>query len=187
MRVIIARMTSKQVEKLEKAEWWGRIQEAFREYPAQLQVIRTIFKYGLRVGENGKIMCGNIKVPSIQVAKEAGVDRRTVETTARSILSDERLKAIFSNLEPVPYLKNVAQYLGLGVIEITAKDATKPGIIHEVSGVLSKFKISVRQAVTDDPYLVALPKLTIVTDRPVKGRVIEALRNLHSVQSVVVY
>jgi hypothetical protein len=84
-------------------------------------------------------------------------------------------------------LKGVAQQLGLGVIEILPKDAAKPGILSEVSSVISKFGISIRQAVADDPYFVAQPKLTLITDEPVKGEVIEALRKIRSVQSVIVY
>ncbi|MEM0358402.1 MAG: chorismate mutase [Candidatus Hadarchaeales archaeon] len=187
MRVIISRSTQKQAERLRGPEWWEHLNRVFREYPAQLQVAKVLFSHGLRVGEGGKVMCKNLRVPSVQVAKEAGVDRRTVETTAMTLLGDEKLGPLFSNLEPFPYLKTVAHHLGLGVVEITAEDATKPGILHEVAEVLSKFKVSVRQVVADDPYLVPFPKITIVTDQPLKGKVIEELRALPSVHSVIVY
>jgi chorismate mutase len=187
MRVIISRMTQKQAERLERPEWWERLNRVFREYPAQLKVAKVLFARGLRVEREGKIMCGEMRVPSIQVAREAGVDRRTVEMTARTLLKDEKLGPLFSNLQPLPYLKGVAHHLGLGVVEITAEDATKPGILHEVAEVLSRFRVSVRQVVADDPHLVPYPKLTVVTDRPLKGRVIEELRALPSVQSVIVY
>lgn len=187
MRVIISRMVQKQAERLERPEWWEHLNRVFRDYPAQLKVAKVLFSRGLRVGKGGKIFCGDMRVPSIQVAREAGVDRRTVEMTARTLLEDEKLGPLFSNLQPLPYLKGVAHHLGLGVVEITAEDATKPGILHEVAGVLSKFRVSVRQVVADDPHLVPYPKLTVVTDRPLKGRVIEELRALPSVQSVIVY
>lgn len=187
MRVIISRATQKQAERLERAEWWDHLNRVFRDYPAQLRVAKVLFSHGLRVGEGGKVMCRNLRVPSLQVAREAGVDRRTVETTALTLLRDEKLGPLFSNLEPLPYLKSVAHHLGLGVVEITAEDPTKPGILHEVAEVLSKSRVSVRQVAADDPHLVPFPKITVVTDRPLKGKVIEELRALPSVQSVIVY
>ena len=75
----------------------------------------------------------------------------------------------------------------MGVIEILPKDAAKHGIISEVTGAISRFGISIRQAVADDPHFIVQPKLTLITDKPVRGKVIEALRKLPSVQSVIVY
>ena len=187
MRLVIAHMGGAQRERVGGVRMWGRIQEAFKDYPAQLSVARVLFKYGLRVREGGEVACGDIRIPSIQVAREAGVDRRVVDATAKTILKRRGVREIFENLEPIPYLKGVAQRLGMGVIEILPEDATRPGIISEVTRVLSKSGISIRQAVADDPYFVAQPKLTIITDEPVRGDVIEALRKLPSVQSVIVY
>lgn len=187
MRVIVSRMARKQAERLERPEWWEHLNRVFGDYPGQLKVVRVLFSRGLRVGEDGKILCGDMRIPSTQVAKEAGVDRRTVEMTARTLLRDEKLRPLFSHLEPMPYLRGVAHHLGLGVVEITAEDATKPGILHEVAEVLARFRVSVRQMVADDPHLIPLPRLTVVTDRPLPGEVIEELRALPSVRSVIVY
>ncbi|KUO41716.1 MAG: amino acid-binding protein [Hadesarchaea archaeon DG-33-1] len=166
---------------------WAQVQKAFEGYPAQLNVARVLFGYGLRVRKDGEIACGDIRIPAVQIAKEAGVDRRAVDATAQAILKKKELRNIFINLRPIAYLKGVAQQLGLGVIEILPKDAAKPGIISDVTGAVSKFGISIRQAVADDPYFTAQPKFTIITDDPVGGKVIDALRKLPSVQSVIVY
>ncbi|KUO42762.1 MAG: amino acid-binding protein [Hadesarchaea archaeon YNP_N21] len=166
---------------------WAEVAKAFERHPAQLNVVRLLFKYGLRVREDGEIACGSIRIPSVQIAREAGVDRRVVDATARRILGDEKLISIFGNLEPLAYLKGVAHRLGLGVIEILPKDAAKPGIISEVTGVISRFGISIRQAVADDPFFTPQPKLTIITDEPVPGKVIDELRKLPTVRSVIVY
>lgn len=187
MRLVIAHMAGAEFERVGGVRMWTKVQEAFKDYPAQLSVAKVLFRYGLRVRENGEIACGDIRIPSIQVAKEAEVDRRVVDATARTILRNEELRGIFENLQPTVYLKGVAQRLGMGVIEIIPKDATRPGIISEVTRVLSKSGISIRQAVADDPYFVAQPKLTLITDEPVKGRVIESIRKLPSVQSLIVY
>lgn len=187
MRLVMAQMAGEERERLGGAGMWSKIQKEFEDYPAQLSVARVLFKYGLRVREDGEIACGDIRIPAVQIAKEAGVDRRVVDATAKRILKDKKLGGIFRNLEPLAYLKGVAQELGLGVIEILPENAAKPGIIKEVTGVISKFGISIRQAVADDPFFVPQPKLTIITDEPLRGAVIEALRKLPSVRSVVVY
>jgi len=47
--------------------------------------------------------------------------------------------------------------------------------------------LSVRQSITDDPYFTAQPKLTIITNEVIPGELIEDLRELPSVESVIVY
>jgi len=187
MRLVIAHMAGAERERVGGAGMWAKVQGTFADFPAQLSVARVLFKYGLRVREDGEIACGDIRIPAVQIAREAGVDRRAVEATIQTILKNEALRGIFENLEPIAYLKGVAQQLGLGVIEILPKDADRPGIISEVTGAISRFGISIRQAVADDPHFIVQPKLTLITDEPVRGKVIEALRKLPSVQSVIVY
>lgn len=187
LRLVMAQMAGEERERLGIAGMWSRVQKVFEDYPAQLSVARVLFRYGLRVRDDGEIACSDIRIPSVQIAKEAGVDRRVVDATAQRILKDKNLFGIFGNLEPLAYLKGVAQQLGLGVIEILPDDAVRPGIITEVTGVISKFGISIRQAVADDPHFVPQPKLTIITDEPVRGAVIDALRKLRSVRSVIIY
>jgi len=187
MRLVIAHMAGAEREHVGGAEVWVKVQRAFADFPAQLSVARVLFKYGLRVREDGGVACVDIRIPAVQIAQEAGVDRRAVEATTQTILKNEELRRIFENLEPIAYLKGVAQQLGLGVIEILPKDAAKHGIISEVTGAISRFGISIRQAVADDPHFIVQPKLTLITDEPVRGKVIEALRKLPSVQGVIVY
>ncbi|KXB02195.1 hypothetical protein AKJ43_02245 [candidate division MSBL1 archaeon SCGC-AAA261D19] len=152
-----------------------------------MKVAEVLLKYGLRITQDGDVKCGDIRVPAVQIAEEAGVDRRAVDSTAETVLASDELRGIFSSLRPVPYLKGVAQQLNLGVIEILPTDAKKPGIISDVSGVISEFNVSIRQSLTDDPYFVGQPKLTVITSEPLSGDIIEALRDLPSVESVIVY
>lgn len=187
LRLTIAQTVGVEREQIEETGMWVEVQRAFVRHPAQLSVAHILLRYGLRVREEGEIACGDIRIPAVQIAKEAGVDRRVVDATAKTILNNKKLRGVFSNLQPVSYLKGVAQQLRLGVIEILPVDATRPGIINEVSSIISKFGMSIRQLIADDPYFVAQPKLTIITDKPVSGKIIEALRKLPSVQSVIVY
>ncbi len=187
-QLTMSQMAGVQREVAGEAGMWVEVQKAFVGHPAQLSVARVLLRYGLRVrGEDGEVACGDIRIPAVQIAKEAGVDRRVVDATAATITKNKKLIGIFSNLQPILYLKGVAQQLGLGVIEILPTDATRSGIITEVTGAISEFGVSIRQSITDDPYFSAQPKLTIITDEPVSGKVIEALRKLPSVRSVIVY
>lgn len=187
MRITISQTTRVERDKANRSGMWSQIREAFLGNPAQLKVARILYKYGLKVNEEGEVVCGNIRVPNVQIADEAGVDRRAVDSTSKTILSNIDLKEIFFNLKPIPYLKAVAQQMNLGVIEILSTDATQTGIISEVTNVISKNGLSIRQSIADDPYFTNQPKLTIITEEQVSGRVIEELRNLPSVESVIVY
>lgn len=187
MRLIVSSTVGEEKERMGMVGMWSAIRKEFEDYPAQLRVAGVLFKYGLRVDESGQIMLGGMKVPAVQVAREAGVDRRVVDATAKRIVKNQVLRSIFGCLEPVAYLKGVAQALGLGLIEIFAKDPAKPGVIREVTEVISRFGGNIRQAISDDPYFVPTPKLTIITDEPLSGDAINALRKLPTVESVIVY
>ncbi len=187
IRLTISRTAGAEQELSGAADMWAKIQSIFEGNPAQLKVARVLYKYGLRVREEGDVVCGGIRIPAVQIAKEADVDRRAVDSTAETIFDNEELREIFSNLRPVPYLKGVARQLGLGVIEIIPPDATQSGIISEVTEIISKHGLSVRQSITDDPFFTTQPKLTIITNEAVGGEVIDELRELSSVESVIVY
>lgn len=187
MRIVISRTAGAEKEKAGEPGMWGKVQEIFAGNPAQLRVARVLYKYGFRVKENGDIVCGEIRIPAVQIAKEAGVDRRAVSSTVETIFENDEIREIFSNLKPVPYLKAVAQQMNLGVIEILPPDATQTGIISDVTRVISKHGVKIRQSIADDPFFAAQPKLTIITEEPVSGEVIEELRGLDSVESVIMY
>jgi chorismate mutase len=187
MKVVISGGVGEEVRRLGGLKFWAQIEEAFRGYPAELSVARTIFLHGLRVDEKGEVKCGDMRITALSLARAAGTDRRTVVAAVKRILSNERLRAVFTNLRPVPYLRDVGKEMGWGVLEIIPKDASRPGVIREVVEVISRRGISIRQAVADDPYLVAQPKLTLITDQPIPTDVIEEIRKLPSVYSVLIY
>ncbi len=187
MRITISRTVGEEREKAGEPGMWNKVQRSFQGHPAQLKVARVLYKFGFRVKENGDVVCGDIRVPAVQIAEEAGVDRRAVDSTADTILGDEDLREIFSNLRPIPFLKGVARQLGLGIVEIIPEDATQTGIISEVTEVISRHGVSLRQSIADDPYFTAQPKLTMITEEPISGEVMEELRDLPSVRSLIVY
>lgn len=166
---------------------WSVILKKFEKHPAQQKVLRVLFERGFQVNDEGKVISGAIEVAHTQLAKEAGVDRRVVDSTTEAILSDELLRKIFQNVRSIPFLRDVAPLLGLGVIIITPDDAAHKGIISDVSSVIARHDISIRQAVSDDPFFTAEPRLTIITDTKVPGSIVEELLALESVKGVSIY
>jgi len=152
-----------------------------------MAVAGKIVELGLRVGEKGKIYCGDVEISDVALARAADVDRRAVRATVDVILADEDLKSIFGNLWPAgAFLKNVAGDLGFGVVEIEA-EAGSPGIVAQATYLISQEKISIRQAHAGDPELEEHPRLTIITEKPVKGELINQFLKIPGVKRVSIY
>jgi uncharacterized protein len=166
---------------------WDRIKHKFEKFPARMAVARKIVELGLKVGENGKIYCGNVEISDVALAKSSGVDRRTIKATVNVILQDEQLSAIFQNMHPAgALLKNIANNLGFGVVEIEAH-AGNPGILAKSTELISLEGISIRQAHADDPELEEHPRLTLITEKPVKGELINEFLKIPGVKRVSIY
>lgn len=187
IRLLIAHSWEKEKERLEPPEVWRMLEEKFKDYPAQFKVVKLMLRYGLRVNENREICCGPMRIPAVQIAKEVGVDRRVVEQVAERILLDDMLRKIFIALEPVAYLRGAAKAMAMGVLEIIPEDATRPGIVRDVAEKIARFGVSIRQVVADDPKLTPQPKLTIITDQPLRAEILDALRELPYIKSVILY
>lgn len=166
---------------------WEKVKYKFEKFPARMNVARKIIEYGLRVGENGKIYCGDIEISDLALARAVNVDRRSIKTTVDVIISDELLAKIFSNITPAgPLVKNVAKDLGFGVVEIEA-EAGNPGIIAKATELISKENISIRQVHAGDPEIEENPRLTIITEKPIKGNLINKFLNIEGVRKVSIY
>lgn len=165
---------------------WNKTKHFFKDSPAKLKVAKLIVETGLRIGDEGKIYCGEIEVPATKIAIAAGVDRRVIKETAEDILKTEDLRGIFMNLKPAgPLLRDVAQYLGYGVIEIKAKPEA-PGIIAEVTVLIAKEGISIRQILAEDAEIYPDPKLILITDRPIPGELLPKLLKISTVKQVTI-
>jgi len=166
---------------------WQTLLNKFEKYPAQIKVLKLLFERGFQVNEEGKVTSGSIEIAHTQLAKEAGVDRRVVDATTKTIISDQLLSTIFRNVHSFPFLKDAAPSLGLGVIIIIPEDASHVGILAEVASLIAKNNVSIRQAVSDDPFLTDNPRLTIITDRKVPGDLVDKILSLPSVKGVSIY
>ncbi|MBU4077051.1 MAG: amino acid-binding protein [Euryarchaeota archaeon] len=166
---------------------WSVIQEKFRNHPAQEKVIRLLLERGFQINAHGRVVSGNIEIAHTQIANEISVDRRVVDATCDAILKDTKLKQIFNNVRTLPFLRDVAQYLGLGVVIITPDDAARKGLLGAVATEVAEHGNIIRQAVSDDPYLTENPKLTIIIEGRVSGGLVKALTGIKGVKSVTVY
>jgi len=166
---------------------WNKIERYFGRYPAQLKVAKLLFERGFQVREDGKIVSGNIEIPHTQIAREAGEERRAVDSTVKTILSQPELKRIFKNLKHVYLLQEVAREFNLSVIIFVPENAHKRGIIAKVTKVVSERGLSIRQAFAEDPDLSPEPKLIMIIDGEIPPEVIKELKNIPGAKSITVY
>jgi len=163
---------------------WNKIRGYFDESPSKLKVARLLVETGLRVDEKGRMYCGEIELPATKIAVAAGVDRRVIKETAKAILETPELRELFVNLRPAgPLMRDVAPFLGYGVIEIRAKSSSV-GIIAQVSALIAQENISIRQILAEDPEFNPDPKLIVVTEKPVPGELLTKLLKISTVSKI---
>jgi len=166
---------------------WQEILDKFKRFPAQEKVIRLILVRGFQINDASRVVSGGIEIAHAQIAKELDVDRRVVDTTAQAIRDDETLWKVFKNVRSMTFLGDVAPILGLGVIEITPINAAKTGLLGDVASAVANSGLSIRQAVSDDPYFVESPKLTLITEGKIPGDLVRLLMEIEGVKRVTVY
>ncbi len=143
-----------------------------------------MIELGLGVDAKGKILCGEVEIKEISLAHAAGVDRRVVVSTVKSILSDKYLARLFSGIKPAgALLKDIARELGFGAVELEA-NATKPAIIASATSLLAKKGISIRQVYAKDPELFENPTLVIITEKPIPGALLAQFSKIPAVKKV---
>lgn len=166
---------------------WNSLKKHFEEYPERLRVARVLVENGLSTKE-GKVYLNQIEIPPVRIARVAGVDRRTVNETLKTIKSNRELRLIFEEMRSAGHsLKEIAKPLNLGVVEITPVDAKATGILAKSATTLARAGLSIRQAIVDDPELSPEPKLTLIVERKIPGILISELLNIEGVAKVAVY
>jgi len=164
---------------------WTEILAAFDDSPSQAKVIRFLLENGFGITRDGRISVNDIPVPSTQIAKEVGVDRRVVDATAQRILTMKQFATIFLNMRATPDISEIAEMLSLSVITIMPRDATEQGIICAAVQVLDKHRIGIRQIFVTDPHLSESPKLVIITEDPIVPEVLQELKDLKQVRHII--
>ena len=166
---------------------WERVNEKFKKYPARIRVAEKMIELGLSINDDGKIYCGNLKISDKALATAAEVDRRAIKSTIDVIREDEELNNLFSNIIPAgTLLKNIAKNLELGVIEIEVGSQSE-GILAATTQLISEKGIGIRQAYAEDTELQETPIMTIITDEPVKGDLINEFLKIKGVTRVSIY
>ena len=166
---------------------WAKINEKFKKYPARMRVAEKMIELGLSLNEDGRIYCGNLKISDKALATAADVDRRAIKSTIDIIKEDEELYNLFSNIIPAgTLLKNIAKNLNLGVIEIEVGSESE-GILANTTSLITEKGIDIRQAYAEDTELQQTPILTIITEEPVKGDLINEFLKIKGVTRVSIY
>ncbi len=166
---------------------WDKVERCLRGYPERLSVAKILVRNGLSV-RNGKIYCNEVLISAVRISRAAGVDRRTVTKTIEAIEEDPELRVIFEGIRSAgTSLREIARHLNLGVVEITPVDAKMPGILARSASLIAERKISIRQAIVDDPELSPEPKLTLIAERKIPGELIPELLKIRGVSKVSVY
>lgn len=164
---------------------WAEIMGRFADSPAQARVVRFLLENGFGVSAGGRIACNGVEIPSTQIGKATGTDRRVVDATAKRILGDQLLSKIFIHMRVTPDLSRVADSLGLTVLTILPRDASEKGIIGAAVGVLHRHDLNIRQIFVTDPYFSEQPKLVIILEGPLPVGVAEEIRALPQIKSVI--
>jgi hypothetical protein len=163
---------------------FDEIMQKFEGSPSQQEVIRFLLERGFSVNDEGRVVSGGIEIPNTGVAREIGVDRRVVDSTTDAILEDEELRRIFQNISSIPSLMDLAPVLDLTVLTVEVGDADQPGIVAAVTSLIAEEGISIRQTISEDPEFTDDPKLYLVTDDPVPGDLLVAIRELPFVRRI---
>ena len=166
---------------------WEKINEKFKKYPARIRVAEKMIELGLSLNDDGKIYCGNLKISDKALATAADVDRRAIKSTIEVIKEDDELNNLFSNIIPAgTLLKNIAKNLELGVIEIEVGSESE-GILAATTNLITKKGIGIRQAYAEDTELQKAPLLTIITEEPVQGDLINEFLKIKGITRVSIY
>jgi predicted regulator of amino acid metabolism with ACT domain len=160
------------------------VKEGFGGLPSQEKVAMLLLRHGIRV-EKGTAYCNDIKQSDAAIARAAGVDRRVVRSALDRISSVPELDKVFSKLQSMLLLADVAQEIDCTTVEIIPTDAMMPGILAGVMDVIYRGGLSVRQAVVDDPGVRADSHLIIVVDGQIPPELLPAIKQSRGVLSVI--
>jgi predicted regulator of amino acid metabolism with ACT domain len=160
------------------------VKDGFGGLPSQEKVAMLLLRHGIRV-EKGKAYCDSIEQSDAAVARAAGVDRRVVRSALERISSTPELDRVFSKLQSMLLLADVAPEIGCTTLEIIPTDATMPGILAEVMDAIYYGGHTVRQAVVDDPGIRADSHLIIVVEGQIRPELLPVIKQCRGVLSVM--
>ena len=161
------------------------IKECFMDMPSQEKVARALLKLGIRVEED-RAYCGDIEQNVSAIGRAMGVDRRVVTSTLQRISATPELGRMFSKASPILSLAELAPEIGCSAIKIIPTDATKSGILADVTAVLYRHGVSIRQITVDDGGTRELSTLTVVVDGQLPSETIPEIKGCDGVSTIII-
>ncbi len=162
-----------------------RVRQLLGGFPSQEKVALLLLSHGIRVS-GGRAYCGDIEQTDAAIARAAGVDHRVVRSALNRISSTPELDAIFSKLRSTLLMSDLAPAIGCSTVEIIPTDASIPGILAEITGVIYRQGLTVRQAVVDDPGNRMDSHLIVVVDGEMPPGVLPLIKGCRGVASVII-
>ena len=161
----------------------SRIDEIFRDKPAQKEVAKLLLKMGISV-KGRDLYLGNLKIPYKSVADALGIDRRVVIHTINEILKDDILRFFYQNLLPAgPFLRDVARDMGYTCLTIVPH-RDQPGILAAITSIIAKYNVNIVQVIAEDPELYPTQKVYIVVEGELPGEAISEIMKLEFIKSL---
>ncbi len=157
----------------------------FAGFPSQEKVAKLLLEQGIRV-EKGHAFCGNIEQGDSAIGRACGVDRRVVRATLERISSTPSLDSIYSKLRCTLSMVDMAPEIGCSSIVITPTDSTMPGILADITSVLYRAGISVRQAMVDDSGDREAAVLLVVVYGKIPSEILPELKMCRGVSSILI-
>lgn len=156
----------------------------FNSYPSQRDVVAVMLRNGISVNK-GKPCCGGIEISDTALANASKVDRRVVRSTMDRISSDPFLCDFFSDYRCTALLSEVAPMIGCTALEIVPDDASRPGLISIITGVIADAGVSLRQAVVEEQD-GEQSHLILVLDGQLPSQYLPKIRSLDGVKSLII-
>jgi predicted regulator of amino acid metabolism with ACT domain len=167
-----------------KVHYIELIEKIFSRYPARKKLIFCLLRHGLRIGEDGKILCGDIEISDVKIARYLEIDRRIVKNTIKFVLSNPSLKNLLTKIKPIARLDELGSALGLGVIKVFVKNARTTGVIYKVTKIVDEHKVSIRQLIAEDPELGYEPSLIFVLEKELPDGLVSKIKKLDFVTRI---
>ncbi|WP_400202225.1 ACT domain-containing protein [Candidatus Methanarcanum hacksteinii] len=162
-----------------------RVNKYFQGFPSQEKVAALLIRYGISVKE-GRAFCGEIEQSDSAIGRAAGVDRRVVRSTLMRISSIPELDAIFSKLQSMLSMVELAPEIDCSSMVIIPTDAKMPGILASITSTLYENGMSVRLAIVDDSGDREKSVLLVVVDGKIPPEVIPRLKSCRGVASIII-
>lgn len=153
--------------------------EEFEDNYQQKRVVEYLINRGYSINEEG------IKINQKTIAKELGIDRRTVGEAIEEIQKNDKLSSVFENISPVSSFEPGSHFGEYVSIEIEVENPREPAILKNILDIFEKNEIPIRQVIAEDTLFVHQPKIKLlVKSEALSVGLEDELFNLDFVKSV---